>query len=90
MLDLSDGQGRPARWTILLGENGTGKTTALQLLEIFDLAFKPFAEMFTTQHAEGTTNYLPSNALIVEGITLSEWTPGSILNQGTRWSELNK
>jgi predicted ATP-binding protein involved in virulence len=31
-LDLSDGNGRPARWTILLGENGTGKTTILQLL----------------------------------------------------------
>jgi hypothetical protein len=29
-LDLSDGKGRPARWTILLGENGTGKTTVLQ------------------------------------------------------------
>ena len=29
-LDLSDGKGRPARWTILLGENGTGKTTILQ------------------------------------------------------------
>ncbi len=24
--------GRPARWTILLGDNGTGKTTLLQLL----------------------------------------------------------
>jgi len=35
VLDLSDGQGRPARWTILLGENGTGKTTALQLLAAF-------------------------------------------------------
>src|SRR5437899_2988761 len=31
-LDLSDGKGRPARWTILLGENGTGKTTVLQSL----------------------------------------------------------
>ena len=31
-LDLSDGRGRPARWTILLGNNGTGKTTALQAL----------------------------------------------------------
>ncbi len=30
-LDLSDGNGRPARWTILLGENGTGKTTVLQI-----------------------------------------------------------
>lgn len=71
VLDLSDGQGRPARWTILLGENGTGKTTVLQLLAVFELAFKPFAEMFTTQHEEGATNFLPSNALIVEGITRS-------------------
>ena len=31
MLDLSDGNGRPARWTILFGENGTGKTTILQV-----------------------------------------------------------
>ena len=35
-LDLSDGDGRPARWTILLGENGTGKTTILQLLAGFE------------------------------------------------------
>ncbi len=31
-LDLSDGNGRPAHWTILLGDNGTGKTTLLQCL----------------------------------------------------------
>ena len=31
-LDLSDGEGRPARWTVLLGENGTGKTTLLRCL----------------------------------------------------------
>ena len=31
-LDLSDGQGKPARWTIMLGDNGTGKTTLLQCL----------------------------------------------------------
>src|SRR5437868_4018607 len=29
-LDLSDGQGRPAQWTIILGDNGVGKTTLLQ------------------------------------------------------------
>ena len=31
-LDLSDGEGRPRQWTILLGDNGTGKTTVLQML----------------------------------------------------------
>jgi len=31
-LDLSDGHGRPAPWTILLGDNGVGKTTLLQCL----------------------------------------------------------
>lgn len=31
-LDLSNGKGGPARWTILLGNNGTGKTTVLQSL----------------------------------------------------------
>ena len=36
-LDLSDGAGKPARWTILLGNNGTGKTTVLQSLVAFEL-----------------------------------------------------
>lgn len=31
-LDLSNGTGRPAQWTLILGENGIGKTTLLQLL----------------------------------------------------------
>jgi predicted ATP-binding protein involved in virulence len=31
-LDLSDGNGKPVQWTILLGNNGIGKTTVLQAL----------------------------------------------------------
>ncbi len=31
-LDLSDDRGSPARWTLLLGDNGVGKTTLLQML----------------------------------------------------------
>ncbi len=31
-LDLSDGNHRPRQWTILLGDNGVGKTTLLQCL----------------------------------------------------------
>ena len=35
-LDLSDGKGKPAPWTIILGLNGTGKTTLLQALVGFE------------------------------------------------------
>jgi hypothetical protein len=31
-LKLTDAAGRPAMWTVILGENGTGKTTLLQAL----------------------------------------------------------
>lgn len=31
-LDLTDGHGRPARWTLIVGENGVGKTTLLESL----------------------------------------------------------
>jgi len=31
-LDLSDGKGRPAPWTVILGDNGTGKTSLLRKL----------------------------------------------------------
>lgn len=34
-LILADAQGRPKRWTVLLGDNGVGKTTLLQVLASF-------------------------------------------------------
>lgn len=38
-LDLSDGNGRPAPWIILLGENGVGKTTLLQCLAMLQFEY---------------------------------------------------
>lgn len=35
-LDLSDGKGRPAHWTVLLGDNGVGKTTLLECLQAIE------------------------------------------------------
>jgi predicted ATP-binding protein involved in virulence len=32
LLDLTDEEGRPARWTLILGDNGVGKTTLLECL----------------------------------------------------------
>lgn len=34
VMDLSDGNGKPAQWTIILGDNGTGKTTLLKCLAL--------------------------------------------------------
>ena len=39
-LDLSNGNGKPARWTIILGDNGVGKTTLLKCL----VALAPHSE----------------------------------------------
>ncbi len=41
-LDLSDGNGRPAQWTIILGENGVGKTTLLQSLVAILPVYDPY------------------------------------------------
>jgi len=43
-LDLSDGHGKPAPWTIILGLNGTGKTTILQSLTWFEQGMIPGPE----------------------------------------------
>lgn len=34
VLSLRDAEGRPARWTVILGDNGTGKSTLLQSLAL--------------------------------------------------------
>ena len=40
ILDLSDGNGKWKKWTIVLGNNGTGKTTLLQAIALFELEKK--------------------------------------------------
>lgn len=36
-LDCSDGSGKPRQWTVILGDNGTGKTTLLHLITFCNL-----------------------------------------------------
>lgn len=36
-LDLTNGDGDPAQWTVLLGDNGTGKTTLLQAIAALEV-----------------------------------------------------
>ncbi|MBD2070731.1 AAA family ATPase [Leptolyngbya sp. FACHB-671] len=37
ILDVSDGNGNPAQWTVILGDNGVGKTTLLRCLAGMEL-----------------------------------------------------
>lgn len=55
-LDLRDRDGNPAKWTIILGENGVGKTTLLQCLD----RMSPFAWETRRPGALGGT--FPKNA----------------------------
>ena len=59
-LDLSDGKDRPRQWTILLGDNGVGKTTLLRCLA----ALQPID--YATISG-GPTNLMP-NLVYLEGI----------------------
>jgi energy-coupling factor transporter ATP-binding protein EcfA2 len=47
-LKLSDEKGRPARWTVILGNNGMGKTTLLQALTTLEPV--PFEQVRTRAH----------------------------------------
>lgn len=66
-LDLSDGNGRPAQWTIILGDNGVGKTTLLQCL----VAVMPIGDF---EYAEETDEIFGTIIPSYEGRYLS-WKP---------------
>jgi predicted ATP-binding protein involved in virulence len=53
-LDLSDGKGRPAQWTIILGNNGVGKTTILHSLVAITPAEDQFSQAKKFVEPKGT------------------------------------
>jgi len=62
-IDLSDGKGKPAQWTVILGNNNTGKTTILKCLA----GMQPY----TYKHPATSTPILVTFA--GEGLSLSEF-----------------
>ncbi|QYO64652.1 ATP-binding cassette domain-containing protein [Leptolyngbya sp. 7M] len=68
VLDLSDGNGNPAQWTVILGDNGVGKTTLLRCLAGMEL------EITTMDFGDGEeqVTWEPGTTLEVQ-INLNEW-----------------
>lgn len=71
VLDLSDGDGRPARWTIILGNNGVGKTTLLQCLEgLQPNLHNPASEVFQVAPPSSVLmpliGYIPAHTILHE------------------------
>ena len=49
-LDMTDADGRPAQWTLILGDNGVGKTTLLQCLA----SMRPVPAVPDEEHASAS------------------------------------
>jgi len=76
-LDLSDGKGRPAQWTIILGDNGVGKTTLLQsLVALTPTIPPPFAEqlLYPMYREEAGKKYVLPR-WIANPKMFNEWMP---------------
>ena len=56
VLDLSDKNGNPAQWTVILGDNGVGKTTLLRCIAGMEMC--P-AGIFPSEEGKEITNYFP-------------------------------
>jgi recombinational DNA repair ATPase RecF len=66
-LRLSNEEGVPARWTVILGNNGLGKTTLLQSLTTFEPALLEHG-----QDSDLERHYLPKGFLHRERLS---WSP---------------
>lgn len=58
VLDLSDSNGNPAQWTVILGDNGVGKTTLLRCLASMEVTQLDTPGVFLPLHCILTQNLL--------------------------------
>ena len=68
-IDFSDDNGRPRQWTIILGNNGTGKTTLLQSL----VAMTPYLDSIKFEEDEEDEFSIPVIELVAHITNL--WKP---------------
>jgi predicted ATP-binding protein involved in virulence len=79
VLDLTDSNGNPAQWTVILGDNGVGKTTLLRCLAGMELE----AEIGEDEEGELGEIYFPLIYRCSRG--LSEWQERDVLEEEFAW-----
>jgi energy-coupling factor transporter ATP-binding protein EcfA2 len=78
-LDLTDPDGRPARWTLILGDNGVGKTTLLQCLASMCPVLAAGEPSETADSASGDTLNAPVPTFVEPALLRREDTELSAL-----------
>lgn len=84
-LDLSDGQGRPAQWTVILGNNNMGKTTVLRALaDLEPVLLRSFSDL------NEENRYVPTSFLRNPSLSLMETFGPYLLEPENEWPEVSE
>lgn len=94
IIDLSDGNDKPAMWTVILGNNNTGKTTLLKCLANLEPTETLGLDGFHQRSDTGETGLIPKVAKNGKNFSCEQYTVGSwifckygnkFLKHGNRW-----
>jgi predicted ATP-binding protein involved in virulence len=80
-IDLSNGNGKPAQWTVILGNNNTGKTTILKCLAGLSVLKQNALLVISDETETGETLYPIYNNVIGDKAVVDCFTPTGVTKQ---------
>jgi predicted ATP-dependent endonuclease of OLD family len=81
-IDLTDGEGNPAMWTVILGNNNTGKTTLLRCLALLESEYNSTKNTYSLR-AHYTVPHNTTNPRIQATLNIninSDWSYSELIN----------